>query len=131
MAKFNYKARDTQGKLLSGVAEAANDKQVASILKDRNLVPVEIKPYRGALSFDVIESILGVSIGAKAAFTRQLATMMSAGLPLTEALSILQAQVASKKLQEILQEASRQVTAGAALSTAFSKYQDVFSPLYL
>jgi len=131
VAKFNYKARDTQGRLASGVAEAANDKQVAAILKERNLTPIEIKPYRGALSIDFLEKVLGVSISDKAAFTRQLATMMSAGLPLTEALAILQAQVSSKKLQEILQEALQQVTAGAALSAAFAKYPDVFSPLYL
>lgn len=131
MAKFNYKARNAQGKLFSGVAEAANDVQVAAILKDRNLVPVEIKPYRGAIDIDVTEKIFGVSLGAVAAFTRQLATMVAAGLPLTEALTILQAQVSSKKLQDILQEAIGQVTAGAALSTAFSKHPDVFSPLYL
>jgi type IV pilus assembly protein PilC len=131
MAKFNYRARDTQGRLLSGVAEAGNDTQVATILKERGLIPVEIKPFRNVLSIDVIEKLFGVSIGEKAAFTRQLATMMAAGLPLTESLSILQAQVSSKALQEILQEALGQVTAGAALSSAFAKHPEVFSPLYL
>lgn len=131
MAKFNYKARDSQGRLLSGVAEAATDTQVATILKDRGLIPVEIKPFGNVMSFDFFEKLFGVSIGDKAAFTRQLATMMAAGLPLTEALTILQAQVTSKKLQDILQEAIAQVTAGAALSSAFSKHPDVFPPLYL
>jgi type IV pilus assembly protein PilC len=131
MAKFNYKARDNQGRLVGGIADAANDRQVATILKDRGLTPVEIKPYRNVLSFDFLERLLGVSIRDKAAFTRQLATMMSAGLPLTEALMILQAQVSSKKLQDILQESIAQVTAGAALSTAFAKHPDVFAPLYL
>jgi type IV pilus assembly protein PilC len=132
MAKFSYQAKDETGRIVEGTADAADERQVASLLKDKHLVPIVIKAYSG--TWDINEQwnkFQGVSVADKATFTRQLATMIAAGLPLTESLNILQNQVESKKLQQILAAALREVESGTQLSVALSRYPDVFPNIYL
>jgi type IV pilus assembly protein PilC len=132
VAKYNYQAKDESGRIVEGAAEAVDEKQVASLLKEKHLIPIDIKLHSG--TWDLSEAwskFQGVSIGEKATFTRQLATMIAAGLPLTEALNILQNQVSSKKMQQILAASLREVESGTQLSVAFSRYPDVFSTIYL
>ncbi len=81
MAKYSYQAKDESGRIVNGNAEASDENQVSSLLKDKHLVPIKIELFNNALSFQgTFERFQGVSIGDKASFTRQLATMIAAGL---------------------------------------------------
>ncbi len=133
MPKFTYTAKDESGQIVRGSAEAQDDRQVASLLKEKKLLPIAIKAQGGGeINLDQwLEKLQGVSVGDLAAFTRQLATMIAAGLPLSEALNILQNQVSNQKLKSILASSLREVDAGTPLSTAFGRYPDVFPAIYL
>lgn len=132
MANFSYTAKDESGRIISGNAEAADERQVATLLKEKHLIPIKIRPFRDTLNLQNLwDKWQGVSISEKAAFTRQLATMVAAGLPLTEALNILQNQVSSPKMKKILGEALREVESGTQLSIAFARHPDVFPNIYV
>lgn len=132
MAKYVYTAKDETGRVVQGNAEASDERQVATLLKDKHLVPIKISVFNDSMTVEgLFERFQGVSISEKAAFTRQLATMIAAGLPLTESLNILQNQVSSKKLKSALTNSLREVESGTQLSTAFAKYPDIFPNIYI
>ena len=86
MAKFRYQVKDREGKSLKGVVEARDEKQAARVLRERNLIVISLKPEAKGLFVDVRTGILGrVGTADLVKFTRQLATMFSAGLPITDA----------------------------------------------
>lgn len=132
MAKYSYRAKDSKGRQQTGLAEAATETEVADILKERHLIPTQISLYKGSWDInEILEKLSGVSIGDKASFTRQMATMIAAGLPLTEALNILQNQVSSSLLKKILQEALHEVESGEQLSVAFARHPEIFPQIYI
>lgn len=133
MAKFSYTAKDPNGQIVHGSAEAQDDRAVATLLKEKKFLPIEVKLQdSGDLSIDrFLQKLQGVSVSDLATFTRQLATMIAAGLPLTEALGILQNQVSNPKLKTILTSSLREIDAGTPLSIAFGRYPDVFPTIYI
>lgn len=132
MSKFSYQAKDSSGRMVAGNAEATDEKQVSQLLKDKHLIPIKIEASDKALSFaGLMNHFQGVSVSDKAAFTRQLATMIAAGLPLTEALNIMQNQVSNPKLKDIIANALREVESGSQLSTALARYPDVFPNIFI
>lgn len=133
MPKFSYTAKDQAGQTVKGSAEAQDDRQVAALLKEKKLLPIEIKAQsNNDLDLEgLLQRFQGVSVGDLASFTRQLATMIAAGLPLTEALNILQNQVSNAKLKSILSASLREIDSGTPLSTAFGRYPDTFPNIYI
>ncbi len=128
---FTYTAKDARGKTKTGFVEAASVDQVAEILRSRNLVPTEIKEKKiSSLSF-LLNRLRGISEGEKTIFTRQLATMVSAGLPLARALEILTLQTRNPRFREVLSSSLRDVQAGTALSSSLEKHEGVFSRVYI
>ena len=96
MPIFKYVAKDFSGKKVSGEVEAVDSKSVVETLRRENFVTLGITK-RGEEKFLNTSAAMpkmggGVNIGEVVNFTRQLSTMLSAGLPLTDALVILQKQ---------------------------------------
>lgn len=132
MPKYTYTAKDETGRVIQGNAEAADERQVATLLKDKHLIPIKIAIFNDQMTVEgMFDRFQGVSISEKAAFTRQLSTMIAAGLPLTESLNILQNQVSSKKLKTALTNSLREVESGTQLSTAFARYPEIFPNIYI
>ncbi len=128
---FTYTAKDARGKTKTGFVEAASVDQVAEILRSRNLVPTEIKEKKiSSLSF-LLNRLRGISEGEKTIFTRQLATMVAAGLPLARALEILTVQTRNPRFREVLSSSLRDIQAGTALSSSLEKHEGVFSRVYI
>ncbi len=128
---FSYTAKDAEGKTKTGFVESASVDQAAEILRGRKLVPTEIKEKRTSLFTLLSQRLQGVSEKEKTVFTRQLATMVSAGLPLARALDILANQTPNPRFQEILSASLRDVQAGASLSSSLEKHEGIFSRVYL
>ena len=115
---------------MKGEVEASNDKTAAKLLKRKGYVIISIIPKQDFV-FDVAKKFKDrVTTKDVVNFTRQLATMMNAGLPITESLLILRNQ-SSGKLQAILSEVLTDVEGGHALSSSLSKYPSVFSKTYV
>jgi type IV pilus assembly protein PilC len=132
MATFQYKARDRQGRLVQAVIEADDLRSAARTLREKGFYVAEIKePGRGLnreLRLGALES--GPTLKDLAIFSRQLATMIGAGLPIVQALAILERQTQNKKFREILKEVRTDVEGGAPFSGALSKHK-LFNRLYI
>lgn len=129
MAKFNYKAKDIQGNDRSGVVETIDVHQAAKLLSRRGLIVISVKEIKeGSGIFKRLNN--KVSFNEVVIATRQLATMVEAGLVLSEALEILRDQQKNKYMQEVFDDISRDIRAGLDLSSALHKHPDVFSDLF-
>src|SRR3989344_5977322 len=100
MQQFNYIIKDSQGQTKKGVIESVDSRQASSILHDRGYVVIKIEVKKKDFEFH----LGGIGLGPIANFTRQLATMISSGLPLTDSLVILEKQTESDRLKVILKQ---------------------------
>lgn len=131
MAVFFYKAKNAQGQEVRGTIEVGDQKQALTILREKNIFPFFIKEKtENILSYFLKRSIYRVTLADTATFTRQLATMINAGLPLTEALVLLKSQ-GKPALAEATDRILRDVEGGLSLADALENHPKIFSPVYV
>ena len=130
MATFTYKARTRQGEILQDSLEGADTMTIASELRQRGLLVIDIKE-QGVGERDILEPFKKVKLVDLVVFTRQFATMINAGLPIVRALFVLSEQTDNPKLREVVVHVRKDVEAGLALSEALEKHPKVFSKLYV
>ena len=131
MLTFAYQARDTSGKMLSGIQEAINEENAINTLMSRGLMVLSIQQKASAKSHKRYGSVSDTDL---VLFTRQLATMIDAGLPLVSALTALYEQCDPRKqvgLHTTIGEISARVQEGASFNEAISKHPKVFNRLYI
>ena len=131
-ATFEYKVRDSGGKLKTGKLDAETQAQVASKLKQMGYAPLTITQTNAGMSKDVKIPGFGakkVKLKDLAIFSRQFATMINSGLSLLRALNILTEQTENKELARVLGEVRNDIETGSSLSVAMSKHVEVFPPL--
>lgn len=130
MPIFAYKAKDLQGLERKGTIEASDPRDVARVLSKRGLVVISVKESQGN-SLQFLDKYLNrVSFTSLVAITRQLATMVGAGLVLSDSLDILSEQERNPKLKQSLIEVGRDIKGGLDFASALKKHPDVFPPLY-
>ena len=130
MKRYRYKAKDNNGNLVVGEVEAQNEQIAAKLIRQKGLVVISIVS-KTALGFNFISKLKDrITGGDIANFTRQLATMMNAGLPLTETLLILRSQ-SKGSMQSIVAQILADVEEGESLSSSMSKHQNAFSRTYI
>ena len=131
-ATYVYKVRDRAGAVHQGTLEAQSEQLVIAKLREMGYVPVSVK-QRGRSMAAADKSIGGkkVDLRAVAIFSRQLATMVNAGLTIIRALGILTEQTESKALAAVVAEVKGDIERGLSLSQAISKHPKVFPPVYL
>jgi type IV pilus assembly protein PilC len=133
-ATFQYRVRDTTGRLLQGTLDGDSQNLVALKLREMGYVPIAIEE-QGAKNLQRDLKIPGLSdrISQKdvAIFSRQFATMISSGLSLNRALHILNEQTENKKLAGIINEVRLDVEKGASLSMAIARHPKAFNRLYV
>ena len=131
--QYSYKSRDSGGKLVKGRMEAPNETAVVSRLRSMGLSPVSIDASaRGTgLQMDIKFSGFEKRVPLKelAIMSRQMSTMVGAGLSLLRALTILTEQTENKTLAAALDTVRTQVETGTALSDALAKQDRVFPPI--
>jgi len=131
MKKFNYRAKDKDGKTISGVVEAKNEKQAVELLHERELIVISLSPVKEKTHLKKVFKFLNkVSFNDVVNFTRQLSTMVTAGLSLTDALSLLEEQ-AKPAMAIIISGVLRRVQGGDSLADSLAQYPKVFSPVYV
>lgn len=130
MKRFNYKAKDKEGKLVTGEVEASSDIHAAKLVRERGLTVFSIVPRREGI-FAIFRKIKDrITLAHVSTFTRQLSTMVNAGLPITEALLILRNQTKGA-MQKIVSQILADVEGGESLSSAMIKHPKVFTPTYI
>lgn len=128
MPLYTYKVKNKKGEIIEDVMQAVDRKDVAASLTGEN--------YQ-ILTIGKLESKIGtftggsISISEKAVFCRFLATMLRAGLTLTEAVEIIREETKNKKLERVLFDISYEIRKGKSLSSVLSKYKRDFDPVFI
>lgn len=134
MATFTYKAVNKQGKAVNGTVEADDKATASEKLTKQGYRPLLIKQQKTGFDPNNIK-IPGFSDKVKTKdmviFTRQLSTMINAGVPLVRALATLQQQTDNDYFKTILQSVSKEVEGGISLGDSLAKFPKVFSSIYV
>lgn len=131
MAFFSYKARDSAGKVATGLVEATNKEAATRLLHEKQLFIIGLTEARGRSKSSASTQFQRVGFGEIVNFTRQLSTMVVAGLSLPEALSILRIQTTNPAMGNVLMEVEHQIVGGGNLGDALAKYPQHFSAIYI
>lgn len=129
MPIYNYKAKDSQGKVRMGMVDAKTNNSAVSLLRAQGLYITELREKKVSI-IEQINEFGGIPTKELVGFTRQLATMISSGLTISRALEVLSDQTTNPKMRKILMELLRDIEGGIAVSSAMSSYPSVFSPTY-
>lgn len=132
MPRFTYKTKDQQGNTQKGVVEATSIKVATNLLHEKGHFIIDLKEMQTSPVFSLNLRGSGISFTDLVHFTRQLSTMITAGLTLVEALAILRQQLAKPKLVKLVSEIEDQVRGeGKSMVAVLEKYPQIFPPLYL
>ena len=130
MRRYRYKAKNRNGEVVAGEVEASSALLAAKLVRQKGLVVFSLIPL-SQNPLDVIAKLRDrITFGDLTVFTRQLATMINAGLPLTEALLILRSQ-SKASLQKVVGQVLADVEGGLALSSAMAKHPKIFTASYV
>ena len=138
MAEYTYEALDKGGKQVKGVIEASSEEVIIEKLRNMGYYPLNVVlNKRKAAEVDVLAMpglrVIFHRIKTKhvMTFTRQLATLIDAGLPILRSLAILQEQVESVIFKEKIGQIAKDIESGGSLSDALSRHPKVFDNLYV
>ena len=134
MPFFNYKGRDSSGALVQGVLEGQDSSTLASQLFSRSITPIEIRAQAIPSTTPNIsiklfkEKIETIDVML---FSRQMYTLLKAGIPILQALSGLQASTQNKAFAEVISDIRENLGSGRELSSALAQHPKVFSNFYV
>jgi len=137
MAAFEYKALDSKGKQQKGVIEADTARHARSQLREQRLMPLELQPVsekearsqRGGFNLANLFK-KRISVAELALITRQIATLVAAGLPIEEALKAVGQQSEKDRLGSMIMAVRSRVVEGYSLADSMAEFPHVFDDLY-
>jgi len=131
MAEFSYKAKNQQGELQEGMIEAFSQERAVEELHKKGLVILGLeKAEKGLFEKDIGQYFIRPTGKDLVIFTRQLATLIEADIPLIEGLHTLTRQTPKESFKKIINEIAEAVEGGASLSQALSKHK-LFSQFFI
>ena len=131
MNRYSYEARDAaSNKIVKSTVQAESEIAAAKLLSAQGFTPlkIELEDDRAGIFKRFANR---VTTKDKIVFTRQLATLIGAGLPLSQSMRTVHEQTQNKSMQQIVQEIIGDIEGGRSLSDAFSKHPKVFDNVYL
>lgn len=132
MPIFQYKARNSGGTIVSGLVDAPSQDVAVRLLHDKALFVVSIHAQATTFSLAAIKQVVKrVGFGDIVNFTRQLSTMVVAGLSLPESLTILRTQTTNEVFADVLLDVEHQIVSGGNLADVLSKYPAYFPATYI
>lgn len=131
MQSFMYTAREqVSGKLIKSTVEADSEQEAVKRLRRDGLVPIEIKQGKG-VGVSLKERLHRVKTKDKVLFSRQLSTLINAGLPLVQSLRSVGDQTVNKRFKAVINQVIADVEGGSAFSAALARHPDVFNRVYV
>lgn len=132
MLTYQYTARNPQtGQQVKATVEADGEAAAAKLISAQGLVPTDIRP-QGSGAAGLLGQLAGrVKAKDRVLFSRQLSTLINAGLPLLQALRTVNQQTVSQPLKVVLTQIIGEVEGGSTLSSAMAKHPKVFNQVYL
>lgn len=131
MQTYTYTAVTSDGDRKKGEMQAIDERQVADLIREQGLIVTGIELKREVDIMKRFAVFQGVSGNDLSIFTQQLATMINSGLPITQGLSILQAQTRSATLKKALDRIAQGLDAGSSLHHMLDEFPTIFDRLYV
>jgi type II secretory pathway component PulF len=132
MPQYTYKARDKNGTLHEGEMEARGRDAVADQLTSQGFIPVLIAEQKPPLfKAELFTNLTRVKPQDLIVFSRQLATLLSAGVPFVQSLTVMEKQTENPRLKNTIIAVRNDVEAGSTFSDALAKHPKIFNKLYV
>lgn len=131
MQTFFYTALDTEGNSSKGKLNALSKEQAVRLLRERGLIVTSVTAEHKFELSSFLTNLRGVPTAQKIVFTRQLGTMIDSGLPITQALKILEKQSKHEVMQKAIQQVVTDIDGGKSLHESLGSHPNIFSRLYL
>ena len=128
MSNYHYTAKDKNGHPVIGMLEGASESEVAEILHKKDLVVISIEQTKRKATRHKDKVVKSDDL---VIFSRQLATMIDAGIPLVQSLGILGEQIENRDLKKVVITVRQDIEAGMNFCDALSKHPKVFSELFI
>lgn len=129
--RFTYKGRDAQGAIVTGTINAASKADALASIRDGGTTPIIITEKKGRGTGTNILLVKSVKLSEKITFTKNLAGMLRAGLPLSRSLDVLARQVSNTYFHAVITTLLATIDKGGTLSEGLALYPHVFSPLFV
>ena len=130
MKRFNYKAREkATGKAVKGSIQAEDERTAGKLLVEQGYIPDSIEDEKAENFFTKAQN--KIKSKDRIMFTRQFATLVGAGLPLSASLRTVSEQTAAKGMKAVIEEITAMVEAGKSLHEAIEKHPEVFNKIYI
>ncbi len=134
MGLFTYKARQSDGSIISGVIEADNVRKAITNIRSQGLTVISTEEKKADILAGVLKAINifdKVSLGDRVLFSRQFSTLINAGIPVIQCLNILVDQTKKNVFKGILRDIRTNIESGEFISSAIAKHSDAFDNLYV
>lgn len=131
MPVYNYESFNKQGETVKGLINADSIPDCLSRLRDMGLTVLEVKEQKQSHFSAFFSSEKKVTLGELSIFSKQLAAMISAGIPITRSLFTLSRQTTNPTFKSVLEEIAKNVESGMSITDAFSAYPKVFPEIYI
>ncbi len=131
MPVFQYKATNDSGEHVEGEVEAVDENLAASILSDRGLIVLSLQEGSKRNGEIDLPFLNRVTVKDIVVFSRQLAVMASANVPIVQAIKIIRDQTDNPRMQKIVGEIGYEVDGGSKLSQALARYPKIFSDFFI
>jgi len=130
MNTYQYIGKDKNGHTATGILEGASESEVAELLHKKELVVISIEQAKARILKGKAKD-KKIKLDDTVIFTRQLATMIDAGIPLVHALGILAEQIENHNLRKVVTVMRQDIEAGMSFCDALAKHPNVFSELFI
>ena len=131
MPRYFYTAKSFSGEGRTGILEATDEHQLASILRQEGYILISASLEKEKRKLEISFPFFGVSLVEKMNFTRNLRIMIGAGISLPRALETLASQSRNKKFQGVLISIAEEISKGESFSDSLTKYPNIFSELFV
>jgi len=131
LPQFSYRAKDQSGQTVTGVLEAESTSVVTTRLQSMGFFPLAVEDSTAAAAKAARKRTKRIGINDMATFNRQLADLLSSGIPLVKALDVIQKQTTNPNLVEIITQIDQDVSGGDSLAGAMARHPKIFSKLYV
>lgn len=128
MNTFQYIAKDKNGQSVTGILEASAEAEVAEILHQKELTIISVKPIKQK---QLKSKDVKIKLDDLVIFSRQLATMIDAGIPLVQALGILGEQIENANFKNVIVSVRKDIEGGINFCDALAKHPLIFSELFV
>lgn len=128
---YSYVALDTANKPVKGTIKATSEALAGRLITERGLRPVSVEPAPSRLALDqALPSLFGIKPREVNAFSRQLATLIEAGITITASLELMYQQSSSRAFKKVLSTIGDDLRSGLSFSQALTKHPTVFDEIY-